>query len=103
MPSPTHRPPSPPPRPRLNPSAVPAAGRMALMSGDADVGLVIAVKRLGAAKTRLAPVFSAATRENVVLAMLVDTITAASAVAALRAITVVAPDDDAAAAARELG
>jgi 2-phospho-L-lactate/phosphoenolpyruvate guanylyltransferase len=76
---------------------------MALMSGDADVGLVIAVKRLGAAKTRLAPVFSAATRENVVLAMLVDTITAASAVAALRAITVVTPDDDAAAAARELG
>ena len=36
----------------------------------ADVGLVIAVKRLAAAKTRLAPVFSAATRESVVLAML---------------------------------
>ncbi len=41
----------------------------------ADVGLVIAVKRLTAAKTRLAPVFSAATRESVVLAMLIDTIT----------------------------
>ena len=40
-------------------------------TGDAaDVGLVIAVKRLTAAKTRLAPVFSAATRESVVLAML---------------------------------
>ena len=35
-----------------------------------DVGLIIAVKRLTAAKTRLAPVFSAATRERVVLAML---------------------------------
>ena len=49
------------------------------MSGspEADIGLVIAVKRLAAAKTRLAPVFSAATREKVVLAMLIDTITAA--------------------------
>ncbi len=72
-------------------------------SGTADVGLVIAVKRLTAAKTRLAPVFSAATRENVVLAMLVDTIRAASAVAALQAITVVTPDDVAADAARDLG
>ena len=69
----------------------------------ADIGLVIAVKRLTAAKTRLAPVFSAATRENVVLAMLVDTITAASAVTALQSVTVVTPDDDAAAAATSLG
>jgi 2-phospho-L-lactate/phosphoenolpyruvate guanylyltransferase len=76
---------------------------MALMSGTADVGLVIAVKRLAAAKTRLAPVFSSATREGVVLAMLMDTITAASAVPALSAVTVVTPDDDAAAAARRLG
>jgi 2-phospho-L-lactate/phosphoenolpyruvate guanylyltransferase len=68
-----------------------------------DVGLVIAVKRLAAAKTRLAPVFSAATREHVVLAMLVDTITAASAVTALRTVTVVTPDDVAADAARQLG
>ncbi|ODQ89969.1 2-phospho-L-lactate guanylyltransferase [Mycolicibacterium holsaticum] len=75
------------------------------MSGslEGDIGLVIAVKRLGAAKTRLAPVFSAGTRENVVLAMLVDTITAASAVRAVRAITVVTPDDVAADAARQLG
>ncbi|MBE1546924.1 2-phospho-L-lactate guanylyltransferase [Mycobacterium sp. OAS707] len=73
-------------------------------TGDvADVALVIAVKRLTAAKTRLAPVFSAATRENVVLAMLIDTITAASAVPALRSITVVTPDEVAAAAARALG
>jgi 2-phospho-L-lactate guanylyltransferase len=86
---------------------------MALMSGKADTGaaksatsdvaLVIAVKRLGAAKTRLAPVFSAATRESVVLAMLIDTITAASAVPALQAITVVTPDDVAADAARQRG
>src|SRR3954466_13437185 len=90
------------------PSVVAGAGRMALMSGTrsgdaADVGLVIAVKRLTAAKTRLAPVFSAATRENVVLAMLIDTITAASAVSALRSVTVVTPDEVAADAPRELG
>ncbi|OMC33839.1 2-phospho-L-lactate guanylyltransferase [Mycobacterium sp. GA-1841] len=65
-----------------------------------DVALVIAVKRLSAAKTRLAPIFSPATREAVVLAMLVDTITAASAIAP---VTVVTPDDTAADAARELG
>ena len=69
----------------------------------ADVGLIIAVKRLAAAKTRLAPVFSARTRESVVLAMLVDTITAALAVPALQSITVVTPDDVAADAAPELG
>jgi 2-phospho-L-lactate guanylyltransferase len=81
---------------------------MALMSGTktteaADVGLVIAVKRLTAAKTRLAPVFSAATRESVVLAMLIDTISAALAVPSLSAITVVTPDEFAADAARQLG
>ena len=72
-------------------------------SSEADIGLLIAVKRLANAKTRLAPVFSAATRESVVLAMLVDTITAASAVPAVRTVTVVTPDDDAANAARSLG
>lgn len=69
----------------------------------ADVEVIIAVKRLGAAKTRLAPVLSATGRENVVLAMLVDTISAASAVAAVRTITVVTPDEVAAATARRLG
>lgn len=72
-------------------------------AADADVSLVIAVKRLTAAKTRLASVFSAATRESVVLAMLVDTITAAMAVDALRSVLVVTPDEVAAAAARSLG
>jgi 2-phospho-L-lactate guanylyltransferase len=69
----------------------------------ADIGLVIAVKRLTAAKTRLAPVFSAATREGVVLAMMVDTIKAALAVPALKVVTVVTPDQVAAEAALELG
>lgn len=72
-------------------------------SSQADIGLVIAVKRLTAAKTRLAPVFSAATREGVVLAMLIDTIRAALAVPALQTVTVVTPDGVAADAARELG
>ncbi|MFV8316637.1 2-phospho-L-lactate guanylyltransferase [Mycobacterium sp. 23] len=68
-----------------------------------DVGLIIAVKRLAAAKTRLAPVFSAPTRESVVLAMLVDTLSAATRVSSLHSITVITPDDVAAAAATELG
>ncbi len=68
-----------------------------------DVGLIVAVKRLAAAKTRLAPVFSAQTRENVVLAMLVDTVTAAARVQSVRHISVVTPDEAAAAAAIELG
>ena len=72
-------------------------------SSEADIGLVIAVKRLTAAKTRLAPIFSAATREGVVLAMLIDTVTAATAVPAVQSITVVTPDDVAADAARRLG
>jgi len=71
--------------------------------GSGDVALIIAVKRLAAAKTRLAPVFSARTREKVVLAMLVDTLTAAAGVAALGSITVITPDDAAAAAAAQLG
>src|ERR1700742_5163882 len=68
-----------------------------------DVGLIVAVKRLAAAKTRLAPVFSAQTREQVVLAMLVDTLTAASAVESVVLIGVVPPDDAAATAAAGLG
>jgi 2-phospho-L-lactate guanylyltransferase len=71
--------------------------------GHADVGLIVAVKRLAAAKTRLAPAFSAAERESLVLAMLVDTLTAATRVSAVRHVTVVTPDEVAAAAAIELG
>ena len=79
------------------------SGRADTGAATPDVGLVIAVKRLAAAKTRLAPVFSSATREGVVLAMLTDTITAASAVPAVKVLTIVTPDEDAAAAARSLG
>ena len=68
-----------------------------------DVELIIAVKRLAAAKTRLAPAFSTTTRERVVLAMLVDTIKAAATVPSLREITVVTPDEIAAGVARRLG
>lgn len=71
--------------------------------GAGDIALIIAVKRLAAAKTRLAPVFSAPTRETVVLAMLVDTVTAAAGVGSVGSITVVTPDDAAAAAAVRLG
>lgn len=67
------------------------------------VRLVIAVKRLESAKTRLAPMFAPAARAQLVLAMLVDTIVAASQVPAVASITVVTPDEAAAAAARELG
>jgi 2-phospho-L-lactate/phosphoenolpyruvate guanylyltransferase len=73
---------------------------------EANVGLIIAVKRLAAAKTRLAPLFAAApagAREELVLAMLVDTITAAQAVPAIGSITVVTPDPRAAEAARSHG
>jgi 2-phospho-L-lactate/phosphoenolpyruvate guanylyltransferase len=78
---------------------------MAAMSGtgQGDIGLIVALKRLGAAKTRLASAFAPDVREGVVLAMLVDTITAASSVLAVRAITVVTPDAVAAKTVRELG
>lgn len=72
-------------------------------ASEGDVGLIIAVKRLGLAKTRLAPAFAPEAREQMVLAMLIDTITAASSVIAVRAITVVTPDAVAADAVRGLG
>jgi 2-phospho-L-lactate/phosphoenolpyruvate guanylyltransferase len=70
---------------------------------EGDVGLIVAVKRLAAAKTRLAPMFSAPARENIVLGMLVDTLSAAARVSSVGLITVVTPDNTAAAAAIELG
>jgi 2-phospho-L-lactate/phosphoenolpyruvate guanylyltransferase len=80
-----------------------ADGTGAGAGNPGDVALIIAVKRLAAAKTRLAPVFSARTRENVVLAMLMDTLTAARRVRSLGSITVITPDEAAAAAATDLG
>lgn len=73
------------------------------VDGAGDIALIIAVKRLTAAKTRLAPVFSARTRETVVLAMLVDTVTAAGRVGSVGSITVITPDEAAAAAVAKLG
>ncbi len=70
------------------------------MSG---VDLIVAVKGLPAAKSRLAEVFAAPVREKVVLAMLVDTLTAAVAAGPVHSLTVVTPDTDAADAARSLG
>jgi 2-phospho-L-lactate guanylyltransferase len=72
-------------------------------TGKLDVGLIIAVKRLSAAKTRLASAFATDTREGVVLAMLIDTISSASTVLAVRSVTVVTPDAAVAEAVRELG
>lgn len=76
---------------------------MNAVAEEAGIGLIIAVKRLSVAKTRLAPAFPAPQREAVVLAMLVDTIAAASAARGLEHITVVTPDEAAAAAAADLG
>lgn len=73
------------------------------MLGAPDVSLIIAVKRLRDAKTRLAQVFDAGGRERVVLAMLIDTIDAARAVETLGSITIVTPDPVAITAARDLG
>ena len=73
------------------------------MNGAGDVGVIIAVKHLSAAKTRLAALFRPQLRERVVLAMLVDTITAARAVDGVDCVTVVTPDRTAASVARELG
>lgn len=67
------------------------------------VGLIIAVKRLGDAKSRLSALFSPEARERVVLAMLLDTLSTASAVPAVGSITVVTPDATVAAAVRDLG
>lgn len=73
------------------------------MSGAPGVGLIIAVKRLTAAKSRLSALFDADARERVVLAMLIDTVTAARGASGVASVTVVTPDPHAARAARELG
>ncbi|SNS30459.1 2-phospho-L-lactate guanylyltransferase [Rhodococcoides kyotonense] len=65
--------------------------------------VVIAVKHLATAKTRLADSFSEADRARLVVAMLRDTIHAARAVDAVGSITVVTPDPTVAEVAVELG
>lgn len=73
------------------------------MSGVGDVGLIVAVKYLPAAKSRLSARFADSSRERLVLGMLADTLAAAREVAAVRSITVVTPDEAAAATARDCG
>lgn len=73
------------------------------MGAARDVGLIIAVKLLPAAKSRLSAAFDAAGRERLVLAMLADTVAAARGARAVDSVTVVTPDRTAAAAARDLG
>lgn len=65
--------------------------------------VVIAVKDLAAAKTRLADAFADADRARLVVAMFRDTVVAARNVNAVSAITVVTPDPAVAAVAAELG
>lgn len=65
--------------------------------------VVIAVKDLAAAKTRLAEAFADTDRARLVAAMFRDTVVAARAVDAVSAITVVTPDPSIAAAAVDLG
>ena len=73
------------------------------MSEAADIGVIIALKHLSAAKTRLIDLFDANGREDVVLAMLLDTINAARESGAVGPVTVVTPDLRAAAAVRDIG
>lgn len=68
------------------------------------IAVVIAVKELRSAKTRLAPVIDGAERRALVLAMLTDTIAAAAAAAAgLDRVVIVSPDSAVAATAAASG
>lgn len=73
------------------------------MTPATNVALVIAVKRLDAAKTRLSPTFTPPARAALVCAMLADTLTAAQAVPAVHNVTVVSPDPCVLSAAHTLG
>ncbi len=66
------------------------------------VAVVIAVKQLSAAKTRLAPVIDGNDRRTLVLAMLIDTIAAATA-AGLDRVVIASPDSSVAATAAATG
>ncbi|MGU3434223.1 2-phospho-L-lactate guanylyltransferase [Actinomycetes bacterium M1A6_2h] len=74
-----------------------------LAEGAASVHLVIAVKDLDAAKSRLADRFPASQRTSLVLAMLHDTLDAAAAAASVSEWSVVTPDSRVAALVRDLG
>jgi 2-phospho-L-lactate guanylyltransferase len=70
---------------------------------DAGVDVLLAVKRLQWAKTRLEPALTGPLRCATVLGMFVDTITACSLVEAVRSITVITSDESVAAAAQYFG
>lgn len=80
-----------------------------MMTTTADIAVIIAVKRLSTAKTRLATAFSAHTRKRIVLAMLTDTIAAVHGVNTIRGVNTIGPiivvtaDPDAAQTARDGG
>ncbi|NLG56167.1 MAG: 2-phospho-L-lactate guanylyltransferase [Rhodococcus sp.] len=67
------------------------------------VHVLIAVKHLAHAKSRLATLLAATDRRQLVLAMLTDTILAAKSAPEVSALTVVTPDVDVADAARRAG
>ncbi|OZF30206.1 2-phospho-L-lactate guanylyltransferase [Rhodococcus sp. 14-2483-1-1] len=67
------------------------------------VAVLIAVKDLAAAKSRLAADFSGSERTSLVLAMLSDTVAAADAVSVVDSVTVVTPDPLVAETARRIG
>ncbi|MFD6198469.1 2-phospho-L-lactate guanylyltransferase [Mycobacteriaceae bacterium NPDC060252] len=68
---------------------------------DADFGVIIAVKNLASAKSRLAPSLSASERERLVLGMLTHAISVAFTAA--RTVAVISPDPAAKAAAGQAG
>lgn len=70
---------------------------------DAGVRVIVPVKRLAGAKSRLAPALGPAQRRALVLAMLRDTVRAAAAAPGVAGVWVVTPDASAAAAAARAG
>ncbi|MFI6956568.1 2-phospho-L-lactate guanylyltransferase [Nocardia sp. NPDC050408] len=79
------------------------AGSRARSAGLGEVAIVIAMKRLEEAKTRLSPTYSAAHRSTLVIGMLTDTIEAVLAARAVESVLVVTADETAAGAARDAG
>lgn len=68
-----------------------------------DISVLIAVKHLASAKTRLAPLFTAEARPQVVLAMLLDTVTAALGARSVASVSIITPDATGVAPAAALG
>ena len=73
------------------------------MNPTVGVELIVAIKRLSTAKTRLAPAFTPVSRAALVQAMLADTLAAALAVPAIAGVTVISPDPAVLAAAHAQG